>query len=142
MAAEAQFRNLRNRNGREKHKLKEGNNSGAGAKDVNVRLSEIFLYLSWLEPYFVGRQRGTNFQFQTHLEDAQEEEQHGDDNISIASSDVYNNSGSLENPLAVKQSDLNISKVTGRTLFTKQKRMLPESSEDVDFMNKLKEKLN
>ena len=142
MAAEAQFQNLRNRNGREKRKLKEGNNSGAGAKDVNVRLSEIFLYLSWLEPYFVGRQRGTNFQFQTHLEYAQEEEQHGDDNISIASSDVYNNSGSLKNPLAVKQSDLNISKVTGQTLFTKQKRMLPESSEDVDFMNKLKEKLN
>ena len=71
------------------------------------------------------RQTGTSFQSQTHLEDEQEEEQDGDDNISIASSDVYNNSGSLEMPLAVKQSDPNISKVTGRTLFTKQKRKLP-----------------
>ena len=48
------------------------------------------------------RQTGTNFQSQTHLEDEQEEEQDGDENISIASSDVYNNSGSLEMPLAVK----------------------------------------
>ena len=62
--------------------------------------------------------------------------------ISIASSDVYNNSGSFEMTLAVKQSDPNISKVTGRTPFTKQKRKLPEPDEDVDFMNKLKEKLN
>ena len=45
-------------------------------------------------------------------------------------------------PLAVKQSDPNISKVTGRTPFTKQKRKLPEPDVDVDFMNKLKEKLN
>ena len=45
-------------------------------------------------------------------------------------------------PLAVKQSDPNISKVTGRTLFTKQKRKLPEPDVDVDFMDKLKEKLN
>ena len=62
--------------------------------------------------------------------------------ISIASSDVYNNSGNFEMTLAVKQSDPNISKVTGRTPFTKQKRKLPEPDEDVDFMNKLKEKLN
>ena len=48
------------------------------------------------------RQTGTNFQSQTHLEDEQDEEQDGDENISIASSDVYNNSGSLEMPLAVK----------------------------------------
>ena len=45
-------------------------------------------------------------------------------------------------PLAVKQSDTNISNVTGRTSFTKQKRKLPEPDVDVDFMNKLKEKLN
>ena len=45
-------------------------------------------------------------------------------------------------PLTVKQSDPNISKVTGRTPFTKQKRKLPEPDADVDFMNKLKEKLN
>ena len=42
--------------------------------------------------------------------------------------------------LAVKQSDPNILKVPGRTPFTKQKRKLPEP--DVDFMNKLKEKLH
>ena len=104
---------MRNRYGREKRKLKKANKSGAGAKDVNVRLSEIFPYLSWLEPYFVERQTGANFQSQTHLEDEQEEEQDGDDNISIASSDVYNNSGSLEMSLAVRQSDPNISRVTG-----------------------------
>ena len=79
------------------------------------------------------RQIGTNFQSQTHSEDEQEEEQDGDDNISIASSDVYNNSGSLEMPLAVKQSDPNISKVTGQTPITKQKRKLPESDVDIDF---------
>ena len=93
--------------------MKEANKSGAGAKDVTARLSEIFQYLSWLEPYFAERQTGTNFQSQMYLEDEQEEEQDGDDNVSIASSDVYNNSGSLEMPLAVKQSDPNISKVTG-----------------------------
>ena len=113
---------MRNRYGREKRKLKEANKSGAGAKDVNVRLSEIFPYLSWLEPYFVECQTGANFQSQTHLEDEQEEEQDGDDNISIASSDVYSKSGSLEMPLVVKQSDPNIPKVTGRTPFTKQKK--------------------
>ena len=82
------------------------------------------------------------FQSQTHLEDEQEEQQDGDDDISIASSDVYNNSGSLQMPLDVKQSDPNISKVNGRTPFTKQKRKLLEPEVDVDFMNKLKEKLN
>ena len=56
--------------------------------------------------------------------------------------DVYNNSVVLEIPLAVKQSDLNISKVTGRIPFTSQKRKQSEPDEDVDFMNKLKEKLN
>ena len=132
-AAEAQFWNLRNWYGREKRKLKEANKSGAGAEDVNVRLSAIFPYRSWLEPYFVERQIGTNFQSQTHSEDEQEEEQDGDDNISIASSDVYNNSGSLKMPLAVKQSDPNISKVTGQTSITKQKRKLPESDVDIDF---------
>ena len=120
-AAEAQFWNLRNWYGREKRKLKEANKSGAGAKDVNVRLSAIFPYRSWLEPYFVERQIGTNFQSQTHSEDEQEEEQDGDDNISIASSDVYNNSGSLKMPLAVKQSDPNISKVTGQHLLRNRK---------------------
>ena len=45
-------------------------------------------------------------------------------------------------PLAVKQSDPNILKVPGRTPFTKQKRKLPEPDIDVDFMNKLKEKLH
>ena len=104
---------MRNRYGCEKRKLKEANKNEAGAKDVNVRLLEIFPYLSWLEPYFVEHQTGTNFQSQTHLEDEQEEEQDGDDNIYLASSDVYNNSGSLEMPLAVEQSDPNISKVTG-----------------------------
>ena len=79
------------------------------------------------------RQTDTSFKSQTHLEDEQEEEQDGDDNISIASSDVYNNSGSLEMPLAVKQSDPNISKVTGQTPITKQKRKLPESDVDIDF---------
>ena len=64
------------------------------------------------------RQTDTSFQSQTHLEDEQEEEQDGDDNISIASSDVYSKSGSLEMPLVVKQSDPNIPKVTGRTPFT------------------------
>ena len=116
---------MRNRYGREKCKLKEANKSGPGAKDVNVRLSEIFPYLSWFEPYFVEHQTGTNFQSQMHLEDQQEEEQDGDDNISIASSDVYNNSGSLEMPLAVKQSDPNIPKVTRQTPFMKQKGKLP-----------------
>ena len=53
-------------------------------------------------------QTGINFQYQTHLEDEQEVEQDGDDNISIASSDVYDNSGSLEMPLAGKQFDPNI----------------------------------
>ena len=86
------------------------------------------------------RQIGTNFQSQTHSEDEQEEEQDGDDNISIASSDVYNNSGSLKMPLAVKQSDPNISKVTGQTPITKQKRKLPESDVDIDFLKKLNSK--
>ena len=45
-------------------------------------------------------------------------------------------------PLAVKKSDPNISKNTDRTLFTKEKRKLPEPDADIDFMNKLKEKLN
>ena len=45
-------------------------------------------------------------------------------------------------PLAVKQSDPSISKVTGRTHFTKQKRKLPKPDVDVDFMKKLTEKLN
>ena len=133
---------MRNRYGREKCKLKEANKSGTGAKDVNVRLSEIFPYPSWLEPYFVERQTGANFQSQTHLQDEQDEEQDGDDNMSIAPSDVYNNSGSLEMPLAVKQSDPNISKVTGRTPFKKQKRKLPEPDVDVEFMSTLNEKLN
>ena len=79
------------------------------------------------------RQIGTNFQSQMHSEDEQEAEQDGDDNVSIASSDVYNNSGSLKMPLAVKQSDPNILKVTGQTPITKQKRKLPESDVDVDF---------
>ena len=101
-AAETQFWNLGNRYGCEKRKLKKANKSRPGAKDVNVRLSESFPYLSCLEPYFVERQAGTNFQHQTHLEDKQEEQQDGDDNMSVASSDVYNNSGSLEMSLAVK----------------------------------------
>ena len=91
---------------------------------------------------FVERQTDTDFQYQMHLEDEQEEQQDGDDNISIASTDVYNNSGSLEMPLAAKRSDLDISKVTERAPFTKQKRKLPEPDVDVNFMNKLKEKLN
>ena len=140
--AETQFRNVRNQYSSEKRKLKETNKSGAGAKNVNVRLSEIFPYLRWLEPYFVERQTSTNFQSQMHLEDEQEEERDGDDNISLASSDVYSNSGSFEVTLAVKQFDTIISKVTWRTPFTKQKRKLPEPDEDVDFMNELKEKLN
>ena len=115
---------MRNRYDREKRKLKEASKSGASAKDVNVRLSEVFPYLSWLEPYIVERQTGTDFQSQTHLEDEQAEEPDDDGNIFIASSDVYNNSGSLEMPLAVKQPDPNISKVTGRISFTKQKRKL------------------
>ena len=45
-------------------------------------------------------------------------------------------------PLAVKQSDPNISKVNGRTPFTKQKRKLPKPDDNVVFMNKLKEKFN
>ena len=45
-------------------------------------------------------------------------------------------------PLAVKKSDPNISKITERTPFTKEKRKLPEPDADIDFMNKLKEKLN
>ena len=45
-------------------------------------------------------------------------------------------------PLTVKQSDPNISKFTGRTPFTKQKRKLLVPDEVVDFMNKLKEQLN
>ena len=102
-AAETQFWNLGNQCGCEKRKLKEANKNRPGAKDVNVRLSEIFPYLSCLESYFVERQTGTNFQPQTHLEDKQEEQQDGDDNISVASSDVYNNPGSLEMSLAVKQ---------------------------------------
>ena len=39
----------------------------------------------------------------------------------MASSDVHNNSGHLEMPLAVKKSDPNISKITKRTPFTKVK---------------------
>ena len=102
--------------------MEEANKSGAGAKDVNVRLSEIFPYLSWFEPYFVEHQTGTNFQSQMHLEDQQEEEQDGDDNISIASSDVYDNSGSLEMPLAGKQFDPNISKLLGEHLSSRNKK--------------------
>ena len=68
------------------------------------------------------RQIGTNFQSQMHSEDEQEEEQDGDDNISIASSDAYNNSGSLKMPLAVKQSDPNISKVNGQNTYYKTKK--------------------
>ena len=113
---------MRNRYGREKRKLKEANKSGAGAKDVNIRLSEIFLYLSWLEPYFGECQTGTDFQSQTHLEDELEEEHDGDSKLSMASSEVYNNYGSLAMPLAVKQSDPNISKVTGRSPFTRRKK--------------------
>ena len=105
----------------EKCKLEEANKSGAGAKDVNVRLSEIFLYLSWLEPYFVEPQTRINFQYQTHLEDEQVE-QDGDDNISIASSDVYDNSGNLEMPLAGKQFDPNISKLQGEHLSSRNKK--------------------
>ena len=45
-------------------------------------------------------------------------------------------------PLTVKRSDPNISKFTGRTPFTKQKRKLLVPDEVVDFMNKLKEQLN
>ena len=48
------------------------------------------------------RHTGTNLQSQRHLENKQEKEQDGDDNISIAYSDVYNNFGSLEMPIAVK----------------------------------------
>ena len=43
-------------------KLNEANKSEAGARDVNVRLSDIFPRLSWLDPYFVESQTGTNFQ--------------------------------------------------------------------------------
>ena len=96
-----------------------------------------------MEPYFVEPQTGINFQYQTHLEDEQEVEQDGDDNISIASSDVYDNSGSLEMPLAGKQFDPNIWKVTRGTPFiSKQQSKLPEPDVDIDFMNKFKEKLN
>ena len=62
--------------------------SGVGAKDVNVKLSENFPYLSWIDPNFVERQTDTDFQYQMHLEDEQEEQQDGDDNISTASTDV------------------------------------------------------
>ena len=95
-AAETQFQNLRNRYGHEKRKLKKANKTGAGTKDLNVRLSEHFPYLSWIVPCFVERQTGTNFKSRMHLEDEHEEEQDGDDNICIASLDVYINPDSLE----------------------------------------------
>ena len=87
-------------------------------------------------------QTGTNLQSRRHLENEQEEEQDDDDNISIASSNVYNNSGSPEMPISVKQSYSNISKNTGRSPFTKQKKELTEQDKDFNFMNKLKERLN
>ena len=59
----------------------------------------------------------------------------------MASSDVHNNSGHLEMPLAVKKFDPNISKITKRTPFTKEKRRLPEPDAEIDFMNKLKKSL-
>ena len=90
---------MKNRYDCEKRKLEEPNKPRVGAKDINVILSEIFPFLSWLELYFVEHQTVTNFQFQVHSEDEQEKQQDGDGNISTASLDAYNNSGSLEMPL-------------------------------------------
>ena len=102
---------MRNGDRREKRKLKEAYKSGAGAKDVNVRLSEIFPYISWLKPYFLERQTDTNAFRRWARRRARWR-------MTIYE-DVYNNSVVLEIPLAVKQSDSNISKVTGRIPFTK-----------------------
>jgi len=61
-AAENAFRNLRNKFGRERRKLKAVMKSGAGTNEVKVQLSAIFPYLAWLEPYFVERETGSNFE--------------------------------------------------------------------------------
>ena len=79
-AAEASFRNLRNKYGSERRKLKTTMRSGAGTKEVNIRLSELFPYLAWLEPHFVDREGITDIEIETtskddDLEEVLEEEQ-------------------------------------------------------------------
>ena len=99
-AAEASFRNLRNKYGRERRKLKTTIRSGALTKEVNIRLSELFPYLAWLEPHFVDSEGITNLDIETtskddDLEEVLEEEQEEyeelapsmetEDNASVAS---------------------------------------------------------
>ena len=84
-AAEATFRNLRNKYGRERRKLKTASRSGAGASDVNVELSEMFPFLGWLGPYFLDRDTATNFEVATQQNDnIQEDEEDINDNTSVA----------------------------------------------------------
>ena len=81
-AAETTFRNLRNKGGRERRKLKTSSRSGAGANDVSVELSEMFPFLGWLGPYVLDRDTATNFEVATQQNDnIEEDEEDINDNI-------------------------------------------------------------
>lgn len=81
----------------------------------------MFPYLSWLEPHFVDRTTSTNFEHQIYssvdqsqegeLEGEEEDEEHSDNQTSVAS-EVSNSHVS------------DVSAVTGRISFKKQKRYL------------------
>lgn len=131
--AESQFRNLRNRYGREKRKLKSACRSEADKNDFNVKLSEIFPYLSWLEQYFVDGETGTNFQSQTTLVEEEEGEEGAERVEDYGISDAPDESIN-------KSHEVNISKATGRKPFKRHKRKSPEQ-DDIELIDKLKERL-
>ena len=98
--------------------MKALSKSGAGANDVHIHLSEMFPYLSWLEPHFVDRLTSSNFQTSVEQmeadefdeEDEEKEEEEGGDNRG------YDDSISVSSEVS------SVSQVTGTTSFRKRKR--------------------
>ena len=111
-AAEAAFRNLRNKYGRERRKLKSAMRSGAGANKVKVQLSQMFPFLAWLEPYFVEWETTSSLELETSIPDDATEDD------SIINDDTIEN----DDNASVASEVSTISAVTGKVQYRKRSR--------------------
>ena len=89
-AAQAAFRGLRDKYAREKRNVSKSKVSGSATSEVNVRVSDMYAYLQWLDPYIKGRKTVSNIEARVELpsveEDSDFEGDGIDDSASVASS--------------------------------------------------------